>query len=134
MTSNRPTILFDGFCNLCNGAVNFVIDRDMRQQFCFASLQSEVGKRLLAQHQLPEAYLRSLVLIERQKAYIKSAAALRIARRLGGLWPLCYVFIVFPPAIRDYLYTIVAKNRYRWFGKSEACRYPTEAERARFLV
>ncbi len=134
MTSDRPVVLFDGVCNLCNGAVNFIIDRDAHQQFRFASLQSEVGEELLAQYELPGAYTESLVLIENQKLYTKSTAALKIVRRLDGFWPLCYVFIILPPVFRDYLYTIVAKNRYRWFGKSEACRYPTEAERARFLV
>lgn len=119
---------------MCNGAVNFIIDRDARQQFHFASLQSEVGRQLLAKYQLPDIYLRSLVLVEGQKVYTKSTASLKIACRLDGFWPLCYVFVVLPPVFRDYLYTIVAQNRYRWFGKSETCRYPTEAERARFLV
>ena len=134
MTSKHPVILFDGVCNLCNGAVNFIIDRDVHQHFRFASLQSETGRQLLAQHELPEVFLESLVLIENQKVYVRSAAALNIARHLDGLWPLCYVFIILPPVIRDYLYTIVAEHRYQWFGKSEACRYPTAAERARFLV
>ena len=134
MKSDQPVVLFDGVCNLCNGAVNFIIDRDRQQQFCFASLQSEVGESLLEQHQLPPEYLRSLVLVENNRVYTKSTAALRIARRLDGAWPLCYVFIVLPPVIRDYLYNIVARNRYRWFGKSESCRYPTADERQRFLV
>ena len=134
MTSDQPIILFDGVCNLCNGAVNFVIDRDRRQRFRFASLQSEVGEGLLAQYRLPPEYLRSLVLVENNRVYTRSTAALRIARHLDGIWPLCYVFMVLPPAIRDYLYNFVARNRYRWFGKSESCRYPTAAERQRFLV
>ena len=134
MKSDQPVVLFDGVCNLCNGAVNFIIDRDRQQQFYFASLQSEVGESLLEQHQLPPEYLRSLVLVENNRVYTKSTAALRIARRLDGAWPLCYVFIVLPPVIRDYLYNIVARNRYRWFGKSESCRYPTADERQRFLV
>lgn len=134
MTSDRPVVLFDGVCNLCNGAVNFIIDRDARQQFRFASLQSEVGEQLLREYRLPSEYLRSLVLIDNQEACTKSTAALKIARRLDGLWPLCYVFIALPPVFRDYLYNIVARNRYRWFGQSEACRYPTKAERARFLT
>lgn len=134
MTSKQPVILFDGVCNLCNGAVNFIIDRDTHQQFRFASLQSEAGEQLLAQYDLPTAYLRSLVLVEDGGVYTKSTAALRIARRLDGLWSLSYVFMVLPPVIRDYLYNIVAQYRYRLFGRSESCRLPTEAERARFLV
>ena len=133
MTSDKPIVLFDGVCNLCNGAVNFIIDRDKRQRFRFASLQSEVGEKLLAQHELPTTYLHSLVLVEDQKVFIKSTAALKIARHLDGAWPLCYIFIVLPPMVRDFFYDIVARNRYRLFGKSESCRYPTTAERARFV-
>ncbi len=134
MTSDLPIVLFDGVCNLCHESVNFIIDRDPQQQFRFASLQSEVGEKLLAQYELPTVYLRSLVLVEGHRVFTKSTAALKIARRLDGLWPLCYIFIVFPPAIRDFFYDIVARNRYRFFGKSNACRYPTAADRARFLV
>lgn len=134
MISDRPIVLFDGVCNLCNGAVNFIIDRDKQQQFRFASLQSEVGEKLLAQHEMSATYLHSLVLVEGQKVFIKSTAPLKIARRLDGLWPLCYIFILLPPVVRDFFYDIVARNRYRLFGKSEACRYPTAADRARFLV
>ncbi len=134
MTSNHPVILFDGVCNLCNHAVNFIIDRDQRQQFRFVSLQSEVGESLLASYHLPSQYRSSLVLIENRQVYTRSTAALRIARRLDGVWPLCYAFIILPSVIRDYLYNIVARNRYRWFGRSKTCRYPTEAERQRFIV
>lgn len=134
MTSNTPIVLFDGVCNLCNGAVNFIIDHDKKQRFRFASLQSETGKALLARHGFPASYLHSLVLVEEHRVSVKSTAALRIARLLDGGWPLCYGFIIFPSAIRDFFYDIVARNRYRFFGKSDACRYPTEAERARFIV
>ena len=134
MTSNLPVVLFDGVCNLCNGAVNFIIDRDKEQRFRFASLQSDVGQELLTQHQLPASYLGSLVLIEGGQVSVKSTAALRIARQLDGGWSLWYGFIVLPSAIRDFFYDIVARNRYRLFGQSDTCRYPTEAERARFLV
>ena len=133
MTSDGPVVLFDGVCNLCNGAVNFIIDRDKQQQFRFASLQSEAGEKLLKQYALPNIYLRSLVLVERQKVFTKSTAALKIARRLDGLWPLCYIFIIFPPVIRDFFYDIVGRNRYRFFGKSDGCRYPTAADRDRFI-
>ena len=134
MISDSSIVLFDGVCNLCNGAVNFIMDRDPRQQFRFASLQSEVGEALLAQHGLPTSYLGSLVLVEGQKVYTKSTAALRITRRLSGLWPLFYVFIVLPTGVRDFFYDIIARNRYRVFGKSDTCRLPTAAERARFVV
>ena len=135
MTSSEPSIvLFDGICNLCNGAVNFIINHDRRRRFRFASLQSPAGQRLLARHKLPPIYLQSLVLIENGKVFTKSTAALKIARSLDGVWPLCYVFIGLPSVIRDFFYDIVARSRYRLFGKSDVCRYPTEAERIRFLT
>ena len=135
MTSDQPaTVLFDGVCNLCNGAVNFIIDHDRRQRFRFASLQSPAGQELLTRHALPSAYLQSLVLLEDGKVSTKSTAALKIARRLDGGWPFCYVFILLPTPIRDFFYDIVARSRYQWFGRSEACRYPTKAEQARFLT
>ena len=133
-TFDGSIVLFDGVCNLCNGAVNFIIDRDASQRFRFASLQSEVGQELLARYGLPTHYTDSLVVIEDKKVSTKSTAALNIARHLDGAWPLCYVFILLPAAIRDFFYDIVARNRYRVFGRSNTCRYPTEAERARFLI
>ena len=133
-TSEQSVVLFDGVCNLCNGSVNFIIDRDKRQRFQFASLQSEAGQALLRQHGLSGTYLQSLVLIEPRKVYFRSTAALHIARHLSQPWPLFYVFIALPSVIRDFFYDIVARNRYRLFGKSETCRIPTEAERARFLT
>ena len=134
VTSDRSVVLFDGVCNLCNGAVNFIMDRDPLQCFQFASLQSEAGQQLLAHHGLSSYYLDSLVLVAQGKVFTKSTAALTIARRLDGFWPICYVFIVVPSVIRNFFYDIVARNRYRLFGKSDTCRYPTEAERTRFLT
>ena len=135
MTSDHLSlVLFDGVCNLCNSSVNFIMDHDRQQRFRFASLQSEAGQEVLARHELATDYRHSLVLVEGEKAFTKSTAALKIARCLDGAWPLCYVFIVLPPVIRDFFYDIVARNRYRLFGRSDTCRYPTEAERARFLT
>ncbi len=126
-------ILFDGVCNLCNGAVNFVIDRDPAGFFKFAPLQSNTGRALLEQHALPTETLDSIVLIEGGRVYQRSGAALRIARRLRGGWPLLYSFIIVPRFIRDRVYDFIAAHRYRWFGKEDACRVPTPALRARFL-
>ena len=135
MTSDHLSlVLFDGVCNLCNSSVNFIVDHDRQQRFRFASLQSEAGQEVLARHELATDYRHSLVLVEDGKAFTKSTAALKIARCLDGAWPLCYVFIVLPPVIRDFFYDIVARNRYRLFGRSDTRRYPTEAERARFLT
>ena len=135
--SGGALILFDGVCNLCNGAVNFIIDRDPEGYFTFAALQSEEAAPHLAPFGRPPARLAdapdSIVLIEDGRLYERSDAVLRIARRLDGLWPLAYIFVVLPKPLRDALYGWIAANRYRWFGKQDACRIPTPELRARFL-
>jgi predicted DCC family thiol-disulfide oxidoreductase YuxK len=129
----RPLVLFDGVCNLCNASVDFILERDRKGTFRFAALQSEAGQRLLRGFELPTAEHRSLVLVEGDRVYLRSSAALRIARRLGGLWPALYLFIVVPPFLRDLAYDFVARNRYRWFGKRDTCRVPTPELADRFL-
>lgn len=125
-------LLFDGVCNFCNGAVNFVIDHDPKGRFRFASLQSEVGTRLVAEHNIP-AELLSSVLIEGGKAYTGSTASLRAARYLSFPASLLSVFILVPRFIRDAAYNWFAARRYRFFGKADVCRVPTPELRARFL-
>ncbi|MBC8110140.1 MAG: thiol-disulfide oxidoreductase DCC family protein [Verrucomicrobia bacterium] len=127
-------ILFDGVCNLCNNSVNFIIDRDKKNIFQFAALQSEAGKKLLLQHQLPADKSDSIVLIKNGKVYQRSAAALEIARHLQGFWSFMYVFKIIPDFISDIFYNFIAKNRYRFFGQQEACRIPTPELKAKFLV
>ncbi len=126
-------ILFDGVCNLCNAAVQFVVRHDKKKLFVFASLQSEVGKQLLSEHILPGSDLRTFILIEHNKLYSRSSAALKVSKKLSGIWPVLYVFILVPPFIRDAIYNFIAKNRYRWFGKKEECMIPTPELKARFL-
>lgn len=133
MSGANPVVLFDGVCNLCNGSVNFLLDRDHRETFRFASLQSDAGQRLLAEHGLPADDFDSFVLVEEGRAYTRSTAALRVARRLGFPWRLASLLLVIPAFLRDPFYDLVAKNRYRWFGKEETCRVPTPELRARFL-
>ena len=131
-----PVVLFDGVCNLCNRSVHFILDRDPTAQFRFASLQSAEGGALLTSlgHALPAGDPESVLLVEDGKVYERSTAALRIARKLKGPWKLAYAFIVVPRPLRDFVYKWIARNRYRWFGKSEdACRLPTKALKARFL-
>jgi len=127
-------ILFDGVCNLCNGSVQFVIQRDPEGRFNFAALQSDAAKQLLKDYQLPVSDLYSIILIKKGKVYQRSSAALEIARGLSGLWPLLYVFVVIPPFIRDGIYNWIAKNRYRWFGQKEECMIPTPELKSRFLA
>ena len=126
-------ILFDGVCNLCNGAVNFVIDHDREGVFKFGALQAEAAQPVLARLGLAPDKLDSVMLVEGDRYYEKSTAALRIARRLSGAWPLLYAFVVVPRPVRDAVYDWVAANRYRWFGRRESCRLPTPALQAQFL-
>jgi predicted DCC family thiol-disulfide oxidoreductase YuxK len=126
-------VLFDGVCNLCNGAVQFIIRRDRRRQFRFASLQSETGQERLRQMNLPTAAFSTFVLSEGGKVYTRSTAALRIARRLPGAWPLLYAFVLIPRPVRDWVYDLVARCRYRLFGRQDSCMMPTPELKGRFL-
>lgn len=129
----NPVILFDGVCNFCSGVVRFVIDRDEEGVFRFAPLQSEVGKKIQDHFSLSGEDFDTFVLVYGGKAYIKSTAALRVLRLLGGLWKYLYVFIVIPAPIRDAVYDFVARNRYKWFGKKDECMVPGPDIRRRFL-
>ena len=131
---DSPVILFDGVCGLCNWWVSFVLERDKRGRFRFAALQGEAGGELLRSHGLPVDQLDTVVLIAGERAYSKSAAVLEILKRLGFPWSLAAAGAVLPIGVRDGLYDFVARNRYRWFGRTETCRIPTAAERGRFLA
>ena len=126
-------VLFDGVCNLCNSSVQFIIRNDRRGRFRFAALQSEAGREILLQYQLPEKALNTVVLIACGRAFTRSTAALEIARRLDGAWPICYAAVVLPRFLRDSVYDFIARNRYRWFGKQEACMMPSPELKQRFL-
>ena len=134
MSINSAIILFDGVCNLCNSSVNFVIKHDKKGYFRFASLQSETGKELLKQFSIDPLSTDSIVLIENNKAYIRSTAALRITKHLNKFYPALYLFIGIPPFIRNFVYDYIARNRYKWFGKKEACMIPTDAMKSKFLA
>lgn len=129
----HPILLFDGVCNLCNGSVQFILKRDPQARFRFASLQSEVGRSLMSEHGLDPDALSSVVVVEDGRVWQESSAALRITRHLPGLWKLLRVFLVIPRPLRDAVYRLIARNRYRWFGKSETCWLPTPDLKARFL-
>ena len=129
----QPIILFDGVCNFCNSAVNFVIKRNKRTIIHFAPLQTDAGRKLLQQYNLPVEVMQSFVFIENDKAYTRSTAALRVCRYLRGLWPLCYGLIIVPRFIRDGIYNWISKNRYKWFGVRQECMIPTAGIKERFL-
>lgn len=128
-----PIVLFDGHCNLCNRAVRFILRRDRRGEFRFASLQSEAGAAIRAEAGGSSALPDSIVLVEGGRVHIRSDAALRIARRLGGAWAIAWRLRVVPRPLRDWIYDRVAKNRYRLFGRREECARPTPELRTRFL-
>lgn len=129
----QDVLLFDGVCNLCNSSVNFIIDHDPKGHFKFAALQSDFGQQKLKELGYDQEEFDSLVLLSGEHVYKKSSAALRIAKKLSGLYPLLYVFIIIPPFIRHAVYDIIAKNRYKWWGKRDSCRMPTPELRARFV-
>lgn len=138
MNENIPTdkkiILFDGVCNLCNNAVNFIIERDQNDIFRFASLQSEVGRKLTMERGIDPEAMDSIILIEPGVAYYqRSTAALEISKDLSGGYSFLKHFSFLPEGFRDGIYNFIANNRYKWFGKKDACRIPTTELKAKFL-
>jgi predicted DCC family thiol-disulfide oxidoreductase YuxK len=130
----RTVVLFDGVCNLCNGFVNFLIDRDPGERLAVAALQSDAGQRLLAEAGLPADSLQSVVVVDAGRTFTRSTAALRILRRLGGPWSvLALPALAVPRPLRDVVYDWIARKRYGWFGRQELCRIPTPELRRRFL-
>lgn len=128
----HPVILFDGVCNLCNASVNFIIDRD-REKYRFASLQSKAAQEMVKDQILNLDDLESILLVENGQVFARSDAALRIASNLTGFWPLLKIFLIFPRSFRDFIYSIIARNRYRWFGKTNSCKMPQPHHTKRFL-
>jgi predicted DCC family thiol-disulfide oxidoreductase YuxK len=118
---SHPVILFDGVCNLCSGAVQFIIKHDRKKLFRFASLQSKFGEEVMKHFGLPINQYNSFILLEDGKIYTCSTGALKVAKRLKGLWSLSYCFIAIPRFIRDSVYNLIARKRYNWFGKKETC-------------
>lgn len=134
LSPNKKIILFDGVCNLCNSAVQFVIKHDKKDTFRFVALQSELGQEILAYIGIDAKNIDSIVLYEPGIAYYyKSDAALQIARSLDGLFSFVTVFKIIPTGIRNYLYDYIARNRYGWYGKKESCMIPSPELKIKFL-
>lgn len=133
METANPLILFDGVCNLCNGSVQLIIRHDPRAHFRFASLQSPLGEELRARLGIDPKTVDSIILVEGDRWFRESDAALRIALGMSGAWKALSVLRIIPRPIRDALYRLIARNRYRWFGKQETCWLPTPELRGRFL-
>ncbi|HSD05634.1 thiol-disulfide oxidoreductase DCC family protein [Flavobacterium sp.] len=134
LPQNKKIILFDGVCNLCNSAVQFIIEHDKKDVFRFVALQSELGEKILKHIGINPAHIDSIILYEPGIAYYyKSQAAIQISKNLSGFWHFGTVFKIFPKAISDALYDYIAKNRYKWYGKKESCMIPTFELKSKFL-
>lgn len=135
MDTHAPYIvLFDGVCNLCSSSIQFIIKRDKKNQFVFGSLQGKAGEKYLTRFNrgAVDDY-SSFMLVEGKRLYTRSTGALRMLKHLGGGWQLFYAFIIVPKFIRDAVYNLVARNRYKWFGRKHTCWVPTPELKARFL-
>lgn len=133
MINEKQIILFDGVCNFCNFWVNFIIKRDKKDLFRFAALQSDKAREFSANFNFDTSSMNTFVLIEGEKFFTKSTAALMICKQLNGPIKILSLFIFFPKFFRDFIYDLVAKNRYKFFGKRDSCRVPTEKEKEKFL-
>ena len=133
MNDCEAIVLFDGMCNFCSGSVLFIIKRDPKGYFRFAPLQTEAGEKITEQYGIRTSQPETLILLEKGRAWYRSAAALRIARQLRRGWPLFYATIIIPPVIRDFFYNIIARHRYKWFGRKETCFVPDNEIRSRFI-
>ncbi|RLK02475.1 thiol-disulfide oxidoreductase DCC family protein [Tenacibaculum discolor] len=134
LPSNKKVILFDGVCNFCNDSVLKVIKYDTKNMFLFTSLQSDIGKEITQYLGIDTSKVDSIILYEPNVAYdIKSSAALKIMNGFGGVWKLTQVFWILPEGLRNIVYDYIAKNRYKWFGKKEACMVPSKEIQEKFL-
>jgi predicted DCC family thiol-disulfide oxidoreductase YuxK len=133
LSQQQPVVLFDGVCNFCDATINFLIRHDSRARFRFAPLQEAAGQALLQQLGLNTSTFDTFLLLEQGRVYQKSTAALRVLRQLPGAWPLLYGFAIVPVFLRDAVYGFIARNRYRWFGRKDACLIPDKSVRGRFV-
>lgn len=135
ITQERPRIVvFDGVCVFCNSLVNFIIARDPAANISFVPMQSPIAKQLMADFEIDNTGMNTFVLLKHNKAYIRSSAALELSKDLSGYWRFLNVFRIIPRPLRDLIYRLVARNRYRWFGKLNTCMIPDDSIRARFIT
>jgi predicted DCC family thiol-disulfide oxidoreductase YuxK len=132
VNTDNPVILFDGVCNLCNKSVQFVIQKDSAAKFRYASLQSEFGQRILQEYHLPADEFNSFILLQDNKIYTRSTGALKMLSQLDG-WKWTRILSIIPKFIRDGVYNLISKSRYRWFGKRDECMIPTPELKSRFF-
>ncbi|MDB6140252.1 MAG: thiol-disulfide oxidoreductase [Verrucomicrobiaceae bacterium] len=130
---DHPVVLFDGVCNFCNGAVQFIIRHDPQATFRFAAYQSDAGNALALRHGIDPQKLETFALVAGDRAFLRSDAAIATASYLGGIGKLAVVGHLVPRFIRDAMYGLIARNRYHWFGRQESCMVPDADVRQRFL-
>ena len=130
---NKTILLFDGYCNLCQSSVQFILKHEKNPEIYFTSLQSNSGIEILNYYKIDSNKINSLVLIEKNKMYIKSTAALRLTKYLKGLYPIAFAFMIIPAVIRNFVYDYIAQNRYKWYGKLDSCIIPDGELEKRFL-
>ena len=133
MNEEKKIILFDGVCNLCSSSVQFIIRRDKKNQFLFGSLQGNAAQEFGKKFDIAFDVFNSFILIDQNKVYTHSSAALRVLKYLGNGWQLFYAFIIIPEFLRDGIYNFIAKKRYKWFGKKDACWVPSQELQGKFL-
>jgi len=133
VNNNKPIVLFDGVCNLCNQVVQFIIKRDKKKRFLFASLQGKTGQEVLKKFNLSSTDFDSFIVLEGDKIYTRSTAALRMLKQMRGRWKFLYGFIIVPRFIRNGVYDWIARNRYKWYGKRNECMIPRPDLKERFL-
>ncbi len=131
---SRYIVIFDGICVFCNGAVNFIINRDPGNIFAFSPMQSEVAQSLIKKHHASNEILNTLILIKKGRCYLRTDATLEISKDLAGYWYLLNIFKIIPRPVRDFLYTLLARNRYNLFGRLSSCMVPTENVKKRFMI
>ena len=133
LMDSRYIVIFDGVCNFCNGAVNFIIKRDPDRVFAYTPMQSELAKELMEKHQIHNVGIDTFLLIKNEQCFVFSSAALEITKDLTGLWYMFNVFKLVPAPIRDFFYKLFARNRYALFGRQQQCMVPTSEVRSRFV-
>jgi predicted DCC family thiol-disulfide oxidoreductase YuxK len=134
ISTKYEVILFDGVCNFCNSSINFIIDHDPEKHFKFAALQSEIGQDILKKFNKNAQDFDSVILLKNNQLYQKSSAALEITKQLSGIWKYLSIFSALPTFFLNFFYDIIAKNRYKIFGKLDSCRMPTTELKERFLT
>ena len=132
-TTESRIVIYDGVCNFCNRSVNFIIQRDKAAKFSFTPMQSEIAQQLIAAYQINNVGMDTFLLVKDGRCYTSTDAALEIASELDGLWYLCRIFKLVPRLIRDYLYRVLARNRYKLFGRAEHCIVPSKEIMSRFI-